>query len=122
MRVEAWNRDLPDGQRALPLQIAALLAELLPDNDEVHGMRALVQLQHSRRAARTDGGRAAADHGGAGPLTLAACCGAVGSAPESTTCLVPGPAFLPREGRPKPGVGPGRSRRRWEGAGARVTY
>jgi RNA polymerase sigma-70 factor, ECF subfamily len=37
------------------LQLAALLAKLLPDNDEVHGMRALVQLQHSRRAARTDG-------------------------------------------------------------------
>jgi hypothetical protein len=30
--------------------------------------------------------------------------------------------LFPGEGRPKPGVGPGRSRRRWEGAGVRVTY
>ncbi len=32
------------------------------------------------------------------------------------------PLVPPGEGRPKPGAGPGRSRRRWEGAGTRVTH
>jgi RNA polymerase sigma-70 factor, ECF subfamily len=36
------------------LQLAELLAQLLPDDDEVLGLRALLLLQHSRRAARTD--------------------------------------------------------------------
>jgi hypothetical protein len=32
------------------------------------------------------------------------------------------PLVPPGEGRPKPGVGPGRSRKRWAGAGTRVTH
>ena len=36
------------------VQLARLLTELLPDDDEVHGLHALLQLQHSRRWARTD--------------------------------------------------------------------
>ncbi len=36
------------------VRLAGLLARLLPDDDEVHGLRALVLLQHARRAARTD--------------------------------------------------------------------
>jgi len=36
------------------LQLAELLAQLLPDDDEVLALRALLLLQHSRRAARTD--------------------------------------------------------------------
>jgi RNA polymerase sigma-70 factor (ECF subfamily) len=34
--------------------LAGLVAQLLPDDDEVHGLRALLLLQHARRAARTD--------------------------------------------------------------------
>ncbi len=36
------------------LRLADLLASLLPDDDEVLALRALLLLQHSRRAARTD--------------------------------------------------------------------
>ena len=36
------------------IRIADLLAQLLPDDDEVHGLRALLYLQHARRAARLD--------------------------------------------------------------------
>lgn len=36
------------------LQLAELLTRLLPDDDEVHGLRALLLLQHSRHAARVD--------------------------------------------------------------------
>jgi RNA polymerase sigma-70 factor, ECF subfamily len=40
------------------LRLSALVAQLLPDDDEAHGLRALLLLQHARRAARTgaDGG------------------------------------------------------------------
>jgi RNA polymerase sigma-70 factor, ECF subfamily len=34
--------------------LAGELARLLPDDDEVHGLRALLLLQHARRATRTD--------------------------------------------------------------------
>ncbi|HKY68858.1 MAG TPA: sigma-70 family RNA polymerase sigma factor, partial [Acidimicrobiales bacterium] len=37
------------------VRLAALLAELLPDDPEVLGLQALVLLQHARRASRTDG-------------------------------------------------------------------
>lgn len=36
------------------VRLADLLTMLLPDDDEAHGLRALLLLQHSRRAARTD--------------------------------------------------------------------
>ena len=36
------------------VRLAGLLAALLPDDDEVHGLHALLLLQHSHRAARTD--------------------------------------------------------------------
>ncbi len=36
------------------VRLAELLARLLPDDDEVHGLRSLLLLQHSRRSARTD--------------------------------------------------------------------
>ena len=36
------------------IRIADLLAQLLPDDDEVQGLRALLYLQHARRAARLD--------------------------------------------------------------------
>ena len=36
------------------LTLSALLAELLPDDDEVHGLRALLLLQQARRPARLD--------------------------------------------------------------------
>ncbi|WP_239000875.1 RNA polymerase sigma factor [Jiangella asiatica] len=36
------------------IQLTALVSELLPGDDEVHGLRALLLLQNSRRAARTD--------------------------------------------------------------------
>ena len=34
--------------------LAGELARLLPDDDEVHGLRALLLIQHARRSARTD--------------------------------------------------------------------
>jgi RNA polymerase sigma-70 factor (ECF subfamily) len=43
-----------DDLAAEALRLSALVAELLPDDDEVHGLRALLLLQHARRAARTD--------------------------------------------------------------------
>jgi len=36
------------------VRLADLLVQLLPDDDEVHGLRSLLLLQHSRRSARTD--------------------------------------------------------------------
>ncbi len=36
------------------VELAGLVAELLPEDDEVHGLRALLLLQHSRRSTRTD--------------------------------------------------------------------
>lgn len=36
------------------LRLAGLLARLAPDAAEVHGLRALLEIQHSRAAARTD--------------------------------------------------------------------
>ncbi len=36
------------------VRLAGLVASVLPDDDEVHGLRALLLLQHARRAARTD--------------------------------------------------------------------
>jgi RNA polymerase sigma-70 factor, ECF subfamily len=36
------------------IQLADLMTQLLPADDEAHGLRALLLLQHSRRAARTD--------------------------------------------------------------------
>jgi len=48
---EAMRDDLAREAVAL----AGLAVQLLPDDDEVRGLRALLLLQHSRRAARTDG-------------------------------------------------------------------
>ena len=36
------------------VRLAELVAHLLPDDDEVHGLRALLLLQHARQAARSD--------------------------------------------------------------------
>jgi RNA polymerase sigma-70 factor (ECF subfamily) len=36
------------------VELAALVTELLPDDDEVHGLEALLRLQHARRDARVD--------------------------------------------------------------------
>jgi RNA polymerase sigma-70 factor (ECF subfamily) len=36
------------------IRLAALVAELMPDHPEAHGLRALVLLQHARRASRVD--------------------------------------------------------------------
>ncbi|MFL6161426.1 MAG: RNA polymerase sigma factor [Jatrophihabitantaceae bacterium] len=36
------------------VRLARLVAKVLPDDDEVHGLRALLLLQHARRAARID--------------------------------------------------------------------
>jgi RNA polymerase sigma-70 factor (ECF subfamily) len=46
------SRDLA----AEAVRLADLLTQLLPCDDEVHGLRALLLLQHSRRSARTDAG------------------------------------------------------------------
>lgn len=43
-----------DDLAAEAVRLATLLTELLPHDDEVHGLRALLLLQHSRRAARRD--------------------------------------------------------------------
>ena len=43
-----------DGLAAEAVRLAGLVARLLPDDDEVLGLRALLLLQHARRAARTD--------------------------------------------------------------------
>ena len=46
----------PDGAdlAAEALRLAGLLSRLLPENDEIHGLQALLLLQHARRSARTD--------------------------------------------------------------------
>jgi len=43
-----------DDLAAEALRLAALVARLLPDDDEARGLEALLLLQHARRAARTD--------------------------------------------------------------------
>jgi RNA polymerase sigma-70 factor (ECF subfamily) len=43
-----------DDLAAEAVRLAGLMAHLLPEDDEVQGLRALLLLQHSRRAARTD--------------------------------------------------------------------
>lgn len=43
-----------DDLAAEAIQLADLVAQLLPDDDEVHGLRALLLLQNARRAARSD--------------------------------------------------------------------
>ncbi len=43
-----------DDLAAEAVRLAGLLAQLLPDDDEVNGLQALLLLQHARRAARTD--------------------------------------------------------------------
>ena len=43
-----------DDLAAEAVQLSALLARLLPDDDEAHGLYALLQLLHARRAARVD--------------------------------------------------------------------
>jgi RNA polymerase sigma-70 factor, ECF subfamily len=45
-----------DDLAAEGVRLAELLARLLPEDDEVQGLRALLLLQHARRAARTDAG------------------------------------------------------------------
>lgn len=45
---------LHDDLAAEAIQLAGLLTRLLPDDDEVLGLHALLLLQHARRAARTD--------------------------------------------------------------------
>ena len=48
--------ETPDGAdlAAEALRLAGLLSRLLPENDEIHGLQALLLLQHARRSARTD--------------------------------------------------------------------
>lgn len=43
-----------DDLAAEAVRLAGLLAQLLPNDDEVQGLRALLLLQHARRATRTD--------------------------------------------------------------------
>jgi len=43
-----------DDLAAEAVRLAGLVAQLLPEDDEVQGLRALLLLQHARRAARTD--------------------------------------------------------------------
>ncbi len=43
-----------DDLAAEAIRLAELLAKLLPEDDEVHGLRALLLLQHARRATRLD--------------------------------------------------------------------
>ena len=48
--------ETPDGAdlAAEALRLAGLLSRLLPENDEIHGLQALLLVQHARRSARTD--------------------------------------------------------------------
>lgn len=48
------EQTLRDDVAGEAVRLAGLVAELLPDDDEVHGLRALLLLQHARRAARAD--------------------------------------------------------------------